>query len=131
MKSSSEITTIINESSTKLSSATNQVYKSLITNNNCHQLLMKSPSEITSIINESSTKLPSATDQVCKSKSPNLTLTNNNKVVISRTQKHIKVFSNEFSNEISIQSTNEMNTSIESTSMNSLNKDDSLVKNNP
>ena len=92
---------------------------------------MKSPSDITTIINESSTKLPSATDQVSKSKSPNLTLTNNNKVVISRTQKHIKVFSNEFSNEISIQSTNEMNTSIESTSMNSLNKDDSLVKNNP
>ena len=83
MKLFSEITTIINESSTKLSSATNQVYKSLITNNNCHQLLMKSPSEITSIINESSTKLPSATDQVSKSKSSDPTLINNNDLVIS------------------------------------------------
>ena len=88
---------------------------------------MKSPSGITTITNESSTELSSATGQVSKSKSPNLTLTNNNKVVISRTQKHIK----EFSNEINIQSTNEMNTSIESTSMKSLNKYGILVKNNP
>ena len=38
---------------------------------------MKSPSGITTVINKSSTKLSSATDQVSKSKSPDLTLINN------------------------------------------------------
>ena len=42
MKSPSDITTIINDSSTKLSSATDQISKSLITNNNTEQLCMKS-----------------------------------------------------------------------------------------
>ena len=88
---------------------------------------MKSPSNITTIINESSTKLSSVTNHVSKSKSLNPTLTNKNELVISRIQKHIK----EFNNEINIQSKNEINTSIKSTSVISLNKDDNLVKNNP
>ena len=88
---------------------------------------MNSPSNITTIINESSTKLSSVTNHVSKSKSLNPTLTNKNELVISRIQKHIK----EFNNEINIQSKNEINTSIESTSVISLNKDDNLVKNNP
>ena len=88
---------------------------------------MNSPSNITTIISESSTKLSSVTNHVSKSKSLNPTLTNKNELVISRIQKHIK----EFNNEINIQSKNEINTSIESTSVISLNKDDNLVKNNP
>ena len=88
---------------------------------------MKSPFNITTIINESSIKLSSVANHVSKSKSLNPTLTNKNELVISRIQKHIK----EFNNEINIQSKNEINTSIESTSVISLNKDDNLVKNNP
>ena len=88
---------------------------------------MKSPFNITTIINESSIKLSSVANHVSKSKSLNPTLTNKNELVISGIQKHIK----EFNNEINIQSKNEINTSIESTSVISLNKDDNLVKNNP
>ena len=54
MKSPSEITTIDNESSTKLSSAIDQISNSSITNNNTEHLSMKSPTENTTITNESS-----------------------------------------------------------------------------
>ena len=87
MKSPSEITTIANVSSTKVSSVTDQVSNSTISNNNTEQQFMissfksttitnelftnsitknnteqkcmKSPSEIKKITNESSTKLSS------------------------------------------------------------------------
>ena len=99
MKSSSEITTIANESSTRLSSVTDQVSNSSIiknnteqkcikspseittntnesstnsiTNNNTAQFLMKSPSEINTITNESSTRLSSVTNQVSNSSNTN------------------------------------------------------------
>ena len=46
MKSPSKITTIANESSTKVSSITGQVSNSTISNNITDQNCMKSPSEI-------------------------------------------------------------------------------------
>ena len=73
MKVPSEIVTITNESSIKLVSAINYVFKLSITNNNTEQCLMKTPSEITTITNVSSIKLCSATNHVSKT-----SITNNN-----------------------------------------------------
>ena len=56
---------------------------------------MESSSDIITIINESSIKLSSTINHIFKPKSPNSTPTNNNELAISRTQKHIKEFSNE------------------------------------
>ena len=78
MKSPSEINTITNELPTKLSSATDQVSKSSITNNNTEQFSMKSPSEISTNTNESSTKLSSTTNHISK-----FSISNNNTEQIS------------------------------------------------
>ena len=116
MKSPSEITTIANESSLKLSSVTDQVSNSTIANNNTEQkctklpseittitnelstnsitknnteqIYMNSPSEINTITNKSSTKLFSVTNQVSNSKSPDPTLINNNDSKISTLKRY-------------------------------------------
>ena len=93
MKSPSKITTIPNESSTRLSSATDQVSKSLISNDNTEQICMKSPFEITTIPNKSSTKLSSTTNQVSKS----LISNNNTEQICMNSPSDITTITNESS----------------------------------
>ena len=60
----SEITTIVNVSSTKLSSVTGQVSNFTIANNKIEQKCIESPSEIITNIKESLTNLSSDSNQV-------------------------------------------------------------------
>ena len=53
---------------------------------------MKSPSEITIIANVSSTKLSSVSGQVTMSKSPDLTLINNNESKLSTLMSTLKIY---------------------------------------
>ena len=88
MKSPSDITTIANVLSTKLSSVTDLVSNSSINLNNTELKCMKLPSKITIIANVSSTKLSSVTNQVSNSKSPDPTLINNNDSKISTLKRY-------------------------------------------